>query len=648
MQVNNRKKQRLKGKIMAAGVAALLLASPASAEEMEEFSLDPVSVTATRSAKRDLDIPATVNVYTGKELEATGATTVIEALKYAEGIVYHSQGPAGQSMSTMTSKVVIRGQDRGTLVMINGVPINLRGGYSIENMPIVGIERIEIVKGTGSVLYGSDATGGVINIITKDKMDKTVFASFGNYEKRDAGMSWQEGKLGFAYQNSHMANVDHYGESYTSNIWYNLIKSDKDMYTWNYKFNDHLSISQVYARNRYLRSSERFSNGTISGKNDYDAYQNLMNMKYENKGFKGNLFYNYRTIYNQAITASGAKGSQSTNKDSMAGLDIQQAFDLPKGKLTVGGNAQREYTASRSNANNPLVDRDRMDYALFAQWEVPFNDRWEMILGARETWTGGADNDHNFSNFSPQVQFLYKANANTSFYASAAKTFIMPTLTQMYGSGSIVGNPNIKPQTGYQYEIGMKHTKGIHSWRVAVFNLDIKNYISPQTVMGGNVDTTYTNEDRRNTGLEISYGLALKNGFDVTLGAVLSDPQYKEMDAAGNVMPWERQYGRLQFNFGLNYNKDKWAASLYGSYMGDRKIVAYNYTNGVITGRTEREPEPLIATGMRIAYKPAQHHEFYCNIDNLLNRDGITTNTANTSSFYQMGRNFEIGYRYNF
>lgn len=163
------------------------------AEEPEQvFTLDPMIVTATRTEKRDLDVPATTSIYTSKQLEATGATTVEGALKYATGIVYKSEtaGDGG-------GEFLIRGKRRGTMVLVDGIPLNVRTGYyDLDRINIADVERIEVVRGGGAVLYGSDATGGVINIITKNKRTNSVSATVGNYGVQKYATSLQAGKLG--------------------------------------------------------------------------------------------------------------------------------------------------------------------------------------------------------------------------------------------------------------------------------------------------------------------------------------------------------------------------------------------------------------------------------------------------------------------
>lgn len=90
------------------------------------------------------------------------------------GVTVQSQGFNGAAMGTMTSKIMIRGAQVGTLVLLNGVPMNMDGKYNLEDIPSGAIEKIEIVRGGGSVLYGSEATGGVINIITKKRINNKV------------------------------------------------------------------------------------------------------------------------------------------------------------------------------------------------------------------------------------------------------------------------------------------------------------------------------------------------------------------------------------------------------------------------------------------------------------------------------------------
>ena len=154
------------------------------AEESEQvFTLDPMIVTAQGFETKDLDTPAAVEVYDVKRIEESGANNAFDVLQNTLGVTVQSQGFNGAAMGTMTSKIMIRGAQVGTLVLLNGVPMNMDGKYNLEDIPSGAIEKIEIVRGGGSVLYGSEATGGVINIITKKRINNKVKFSAGNFGK---------------------------------------------------------------------------------------------------------------------------------------------------------------------------------------------------------------------------------------------------------------------------------------------------------------------------------------------------------------------------------------------------------------------------------------------------------------------------------
>lgn len=623
-----KKKSRFNKKIALSALSLCLLITPevkANEEPLEEFTLDPISVTATRTEKRDLDIPASVRVYTYDDLENTGASTVLEALKFSEGLVYSSQGPGGQSMSTMTSKIISRGMDKGTIVMINGVPINLRGGsVTLENLPISGIERVEVLKGNGTVLYGSEASGGVINIITKSDVGKTIDLAMGDYKKKKAAVSWQEGKLAFNYSHLRYGGVDKYALAGTGANRYNtnLLQSVKDSVFASYKFDDKWSLTTLYTKNRYSRSQTRISNNTLFGRNEYNTYVNQTFLNYQGDTVTARIYHNQRNVYNKNILTNAT----TRYVDKTRGVDWQKRFDLKKGNVMVGFDVHQEYYTSNA------TERDRMFYSAFAQWHVPFNEKFEMDLGARGTKTANTDGGFNYDNISPQLQFLYKKSKNSSYYMNVGRSFVIPYFSQIFGSGTILGNPGLKPQTGWQYEVGFKHIKGIHAWRIALFHMNIKDNISYRTV---GLNTIYENEDFRNTGLELSYDIKLKNGLSLTTGATFSNPKVRYSGT-----PWQSKYGRYQLNFGVNYVKDKWKASINGNFLGNR-------TNGSLNAGAEKV-QPLFLTSLHVSYSPVKNHEIYFNMDNVLDRHATQTHSSVGSYYYQSPRMFEVGYKFSF
>ena len=170
-----------------------------SAAEGQVYDLAPVTVTATRYASKDLNVGESTQIVTSEQLQQTGQTNLQQALSFLDSVVYNSMGSNGTAASSMTSKIIIRGVEDGTLVMINGTPVNWRRKYNLEDIPLESIEKVEVIRGGGAVLYGSQATGGVINIITKKKLPNQVQAGLGNYGQQDYKVSANAGDFSFAY-----------------------------------------------------------------------------------------------------------------------------------------------------------------------------------------------------------------------------------------------------------------------------------------------------------------------------------------------------------------------------------------------------------------------------------------------------------------
>ena len=140
-------RKKLATAIACAVFTGAACASGVSAAEV--YELNPVLVTAQRSVTKDMETPAAIEILHADDLQKTGATSVQEALKFSTGIITHGQGPRNISQGTMTSKAVIRGVEKGTLVLIDGVPINQGGRYNLEDIPVESIDRVEVVRGGG-------------------------------------------------------------------------------------------------------------------------------------------------------------------------------------------------------------------------------------------------------------------------------------------------------------------------------------------------------------------------------------------------------------------------------------------------------------------------------------------------------------------
>ena len=200
-----RKMKRLRNAVMLSMLTTSVVwggTAFANAADLQEFDLDTMVVTASRVETAKVDTPANVSVVTAEKIENRHYQNVAEALKDVPGASVIDTG-----IGVEEKKIVLNGDDR-VLILVDGKRVSYdmgvaigRANYDMNQLPDVStIERIEVVKGHGGALYGSDAVGGVVNIITK-KMDHTygkVSMGFGSHQARDAKAMYsiKEGKTG--------------------------------------------------------------------------------------------------------------------------------------------------------------------------------------------------------------------------------------------------------------------------------------------------------------------------------------------------------------------------------------------------------------------------------------------------------------------
>lgn len=124
-------------------------------------------VTAQRTETRDLDTPATTNIITEQNIKEAGYKNVFDAIEHQVGLTSTGYGDAGQDFGFSSGRTVIRGYDRGTLVMVDGIPMNLKNYNSLDGIPIDMVQQIEIIKGAAGTLYGSEAMAAAVASASK-------------------------------------------------------------------------------------------------------------------------------------------------------------------------------------------------------------------------------------------------------------------------------------------------------------------------------------------------------------------------------------------------------------------------------------------------------------------------------------------------
>ncbi len=664
-------KQSKKGMLMAAlicGTIAPVLFSGASVfaaekdekavdEALQAFELNPMVITAQRTELSDLDTPAGTSVITAADIERSGAKTAYEIIERQVGITNNAYGPGGREYAGSATRTVLRGMDKGTLVLVNGVSINMLNYNSMEGIPVEAVEKIEIVRGAQAALYGAEAVGGVINIITKKggKNKTTLSYGAGNFDQKLSVTS--QGKGYFAH-----VSKDFYGKVNHTNF-----VGPKSNYDWKFrksnKLNafvsvspiDKLTITAAHTEGKYYRDGmspqypgdTRHSSGK-PGKYSYyykDVRENF-SISWDDKDnqFKSIIAYNKRDINPYSSKIENWKRfpmeSNSTSNWRMEtiGWNTQKGWDLRNGKdhLVAGFEIAKEKYLNKYNGKQK---DDRTNYAIFASYKYQFSPKFSTTLGVRALHINDyADNQNAVL---PQIQTLYKIKDNASWYINVGKSFEMPALNQYYNSN----NPSpksVKPQEGWTYETGVKFVNKANSWKFDIFHMDIDGKFDYRRRDEGDPNTSYmTNVGKwKNTGVELEYTQKLNDKLNMRFGIMYADPKKKDTDNS----PYEQDEAKLQLTAGIDYKIGKFAANLNYLFVGKRQDAYYKYDGSPAGKNPDHKVPNRSLLNANFSYTADEHHSVQLRLNNIFDRDDNINKYLNWS----MPFNWMLTYNYTF
>lgn len=626
--------------ILATGNAA------AQTEALQEYSLPGMNVTALGYEKSNLETPADVTVYSGEELKKTGANDVANALKYKAGVYFTQMGPHDQSFITGNSTLSLRGIKGGTLVLINGVPASFNNVSHLDMMNLDTVEKVEVVKGGGAVLYGSEAYGGVINVITKDSYKSSVHVAVGNKGQRDYSANIGAGKLGVSFGRNEMGETGILSEKiatknvFGTNIPYYMGYGDskKDHIGVSYKFDDNLQFNYMFNKKKYTMNYLS-ANEEIVQHFMYDDREHFAQMHFDDKkGLEATAYYNERSIRNPdywAVTPNVLEWERSNHKHY--GADVKKVWENEDDKILVGINTKRELYINENQKfkypTNNLKDYACFGtfalngYSLYGQYDHKLSDATNLVLSMREDLV--RSDAGNYDAFLPQLQVLTKLDSENSLYANAGRSFRMPTFRQLYySSGMIASNPDLKPEYGWNYEAGYKHDNGKEQFKAAVFHIDLDDQITSRKVNG--LSQSYNAAKYKNTGIELSYTNQLDENLTWTVGGIYSKPQNKTTNTA----PWKDVLGKYQVMTSIDYQHDKTNASLNLSYMGGR-----------VNNNKQTDVKPILLSNLHVGHEVFANATLTLDINNIFNRRDLTDPDG---LYYTQGRTFLVGLNYNF
>lgn len=609
---------------------------------LEEFEMEDMLVTAQRMEKSELDTPAATTVITAKELEQAGYRNVFEAIDQQLGSTSTSYGEAGQDFGFSSGRVTLRGYDRGTLVLVNGVPMNLKNYSSTENIPIAMVERIEIVKGAASTLYGSQAMGGVINVILKKPAagsnQGTVSTTYGNYFKKTE-TTYQGDNFMVDISRERSREIPHSNAfgidkvSYTD--WW-VGEGQKDRVGLALKLTDELSFNYDYTQSDITRGGTKYK---VSGNTlvpsttkysySFDDYRQSGSFTYQGKdnGVKAVLGYNSRKVDGYDYIKK-AKLSSNRKMDSET-LDLQKEWKLDKDTFLAG------YSFRQENAENTYSAQSatRSSNAIYSSYTKSFNDRLEATIGLRGEFINDPEKDQNV--IMPQIQSVYKVSPDTSWYINIGKAFQMPDVDDVLTYNKINAS-NLKPEEGWTYETGWKHTKGADSWKLALYHMDMSNKVGWAKDINNEYYPINTG-DFRNTGVEAEYKKKFDAVWSVKVGASLSNPEIK--NPSSSTAAWVQDAARVEGLIGVDYQKEKWAANMNLKYLGDREYYAASASSGL----AQDIPDKL-QLNMNFNYQCDRDNSLSLGLYNLLNRDNYSNRYGNLD----LPRNYRLTFTHNF
>ncbi|WP_051533405.1 TonB-dependent siderophore receptor [Anaerovibrio sp. RM50] len=524
---------------------------------VQDDDIVDVVVTAERMPSSIMSTPADVTVITAEQIEDNHYSDVAEALSHVNGVVVNSGGSNGDQ------EVIINGDQR-VVIMIDGQRLNNdqgsmgRASASLGMIPSVkNIERIEVVKGAGSALYGSDAVGGVVNIITKkgSKNETTLdlnTGSFGthNYELTNQGSQgdwdWfvtagiqKRGDFKYKAENGEdvsMDNSDYSNDSLSMRL--------------GKKFSDSDSLRLMFTHRQ--QDMGIYNNPPFYQNHNYNYGSITYNFK-EDQPVQGFLRYsvNYKS--------TDFQGKYDTHSHD---LEYQNGWQLGKNHKVVAGAEWHQGVASNLLGGS-YENKQITTQALFLQDTISFDSKWTFVPGIR------MDHHSMFgTHWSPKAALNYQPDVQTKMYASWGRVFKAPTLDDLFynndwGGYKYVGDPNLQPESGHVETIGITHEfsdKAILDVNYFWSNLDNAIKWLPSTEIIGIIAQNINNEKK--DGINISLSGALSDRWSYDMGySYINSSAYSATNA--NDIPYYEPNG---YRLGIHYNCDRWKANLLGRF----------------------------------------------------------------------------------
>lgn len=645
--------KKLTVQVMAALLASAAMGTTAFAAEAvnsesadgaaDVYELEDTVVTAERRPTKKMETPANTTVITAREIEDNHYQSVDEAIGHVNGVSIVRMGGG------LRSYVRINGDDR-VVIMVDGQKLNddqgsASGRFSADlNMipSMDNIQRIEIVKGGGSALYGSDAVGGVINIITKNavrnetKVDINT-GSWGSHnyaistQGKENDFSWfitgglqKRGHFDYKFDGNSptMENSDYNNNSLSMKLKNRFSDATSLVLSYNHKSVDSglydcfgaVSSLPAYNGNRL---QENFNNYAVTWNYNEDkeapAYIRF--------------FYNEKTIDmggQDPVTWAILQHAPFYNR--VMGIDTQRGWKLSDKHMLVTGLEWHQSTSS--NKLSGYEDRKLTNRSMFVQDTWKLADKWTLVPGLR------MDSHSAFgTHWSPKVAINYLADADTQVYASWGRVFKAPTADDLYyNAGGMYGNPDLQAETGYTATIGMNHNFNEKtSVGISFFQSRLNDAIAWLKIPG-TWDYRATNlEEEKRQGMELSFKQELSPmwSYDIGYSYIRREATKKANGIAMGVDPSNLQPNG--YRIGVHYNSGAWKANLLGTIGSGLDAQYYNNNSS------------YNVWDFNLSYDIKKNLTTYFKVNNLTNQEHFEQKKSGGNYYPCTGRFYQVG-----
>jgi vitamin B12 transporter len=618
---------------------------PKNSSQNTTSTLDDVIVTANKIEQKQNTTGKLVTVITATQLNAHAGQSVAQVLSEQAGLNL----PGALSNAGTVPSIYMRGASSGrTLILVDGAPVGdpsmISNEFDLNLVPLAQIERIEILKGAQSTLYGSDAIGGVINIITKKKAGSflTAGASAGSYGSKTNQISFN-GALSKINYTAGFENQRADGFS-SANDKNNTGTFDKDGYknnSWftklNYNINNQWSLQASTRKTAYKASIDY---GAF--KDDKDEYFNNattmsgLQLKYKKDKTVFQFQYQYTTQDRSYLNDSADKkyityeDNQYAGKthfaDAFLSKSIGQNIQWILGSDFRYGSYNQTYASISVYGpyNENFKDTFQFQNALYGSLLV--NDaskKWLLELGARYNHHSRYGDNQTFT-----VSPSYVIQPGLRIISSVSSGFKAPSLYQ------ISYNTALKAETSVNAELGVDYKSNPVDARIVYFNRTINNGIDYNYI-----DYNFFNFIKQKVnGIEIELNHRLPHGQSVGVNYTLLNGQETNQnritttDTITYNYLLKRPKHSLQMQYNVAINK-KWQASLSGRYISSRYDVG-----GYATQDVKLDYYTLL--NAHLQYQASKGLSFYVDMQNILQDQFQEIYGYNT-----MGRTIQIGFR---